>query len=188
MAAAVEVYKSNWWMFLLEGIVTLLFGIVAVANPGQTFLALAFFFGLYLVISGIITIIESLSSHRGNSGWIVSLILGALVTVLGIYLLQRPGLSLATFVTFAALALLVRGVIHAFEAFNGQYDAVFRVWHAIAAVVAVLASVFVWRYPVKGTLAFVWILGVFALINGPLLIAFSIEAKNGFGASSGRKR
>lgn len=182
MKANVSFYKNNWWMFLIEGIVTLLFGLVTVINPAQTFLTLSFFFGLFILVHGVVDIVIGLSGGRQRRSWIFSLVFGALQAVFGIYLLQRPGLSLATFVVFVALALLVRALAHAVEVFDSSYDAMVRTWQAIAAVVSGVASVMIWRYPVRGTLAFVWVLGVFAIINGPLMIAFSLEARNGFEA------
>jgi uncharacterized membrane protein HdeD (DUF308 family) len=178
----VTFYKNNWWMYMVGGLATLLLGIVAVVNPAQTFLTIAFFLGLYLVVAGIIDIIMSLSAARTKQFWIFGLILGAIQALIGIYILQRPGMAFNTFILFVALGLLVRGVVHAVESFDSKYDAVFRVWHVIAAVVSVLASVVIWRYPVQGTLAFDWVIGVFAIINGPLMIAFSLEAKKGFKA------
>lgn len=181
-AAVTQNYKQNWWMYLVSGIVTLLFGLVTVINPAVTFLTLSFFFGLFLVVTGAVEMVTALTSVKTKSLWFLTLALGAVTTVFGVYILQRPKLSLATFVVYAALSLLVRAVIHLVEAFDSSYDAVYRTWQVVAAVVAALASVFVWRYPVKGTLAFVWVLGLFALVNGPLMIAFALEAKNGFAA------
>jgi uncharacterized membrane protein HdeD (DUF308 family) len=129
---------------------------------------------------GVVNIVLSLSSSRVQSGWVFGMLLGALQALLGVYLLQRPGITLVTFVTFVALSLMVRGVMHFVEAFNGSYDAVYRTWQIIAGFVALVASLAIWRYPVKGTLAFVWILGGFALVNGALQIAFALEARNGF--------
>lgn len=177
---SVAFYKDNWWMYLILGLATLMFGFVAIINPAQTFLTLVFFFGLLLLINGVITIIIGLTSGRVRRSWIVSLLLGALEAGIGIYLLQRPQLALATFVIYAAIALMVNGIVHLVEAFDAQYDGVFRVWQVIASVVSFLAAIVIWRYPVQGTLAFVWVLGVYAIINGPLMIAFSLEAKKGF--------
>lgn len=177
---AVTYYKRNWWMFLVSGIVTLLFGVVTVLNPANTLLTLSFFFGLFLVITGVIDVTAALTGARAKSLWFLNLAFGAIVALLGVYILQRPGISIATFVVYAALALLVRGVIHAIEAFDSEYDAVYRVWQVIAAVVSIFASVMIWRYPVAGTLAFVWVLGVYALFTGPLMIAFAVEARHGF--------
>lgn len=179
-AAVVAQYKRNWWMYLVSGIVTLLFGFVTVVNPAVTFLWLSFFFGLFLLVTGTVDMVSALSSVKTKSLWFLQLAFGAVIAVFGVYILQRPKLSLATFVAYAAIALLVRAVIHLVEAFDSNYDAMYRTWQVIAAVVAALAAVVVWRYPVQGTLAFVWVLGVFALVNGPLQIAFALEAKNGF--------
>jgi len=177
---AATYYKRNWWMYLVSGIVTLLFGVVTVISPTVTLLSLSFFFGLFLVITGVIDVTAALTSAKAKSLWFLNLIFGAIVALLGVYILQRPGISIAAFVVYAAIALLVRGVIHAIEAFDSEYDAVYRVWQVIAAVVSILASVMIWRYPVVGTLAFVWVLGVYALFTGPLMIAFAVEARHGF--------
>ena len=180
-ASTLNFYKANWWMYLVAGISTLLLGVVTVVNPTVTALSLSFFFGLFLLITGVVDILTALSSSRTKKLWILELVFGGLAALIGVYMLQRPGLALTTFVVYVALSLIVRSAIHLVEFFDSQYDAVYRTWHAIAAAVSALAAVFVWRYPVKGTLAFVWIIGVFAIINGPLLIAFALEAKNGFG-------
>lgn len=177
---AATYYKRNWWMFLVSGIVTLLFGIVTVLNPANTLLTLSFFFGLFLVITGVIDVTAALTGARAKSLWFLNLAFGAIVALIGVYILQRPGISIATFVVYAAVALLVRGVIHAIEAFDSEYESVYRVWQVIAAVVSVFASVMIWRYPVAGTLAFVWVLGVYALFTGPLMVAFAVEARHGF--------
>jgi uncharacterized membrane protein HdeD (DUF308 family) len=182
MQTSVDSYKQNWWMYLVGGIVTLLFGLVTVINPAVTFLSLSFFFGLFLIITGSLEFINALTSIRTKSLWFLNLAFGAIIAGIGIYLIQRPKLTLATFVVYVALALLARAVIHLVEAFDSSYDAMFRTWQVIAAVVSALAAVIVWRYPVQGTLAFVLVIGVFALINGPLMIAFALEAKNGFAA------
>ena len=179
-AAVAENYKRNWWMYLVSGIITILFGLVTVVNPALTFVWLSFFFGLFLLITGSVDMVTALTSVKTKSLWFLQLVFGALVAMFGVYILQRPGLSLATFVAFVAISLLVRAVLHLVEAFDSAYDAMYRTWQVVAAVVAAFAGVLIWRYPVKGTLAFVWVLGVFALINGPLMIAFALEAKHGF--------
>lgn len=179
--ASVNFYKNNWWMYLVAGLTTLFLGVVTVVNPAVTALSLSFFFGLFLLITGVVDVITALSSSKTKKLWFLELAFGSVVALIGVYMLQRPGLVLTTFVVYVALSLLVRAVLHLIEFFDSDYDALYRTWQAIAAVVSALAAVFVWRYPVKGTLAFVWIIGVFAIINGPLLVAFALEAKNGFG-------
>jgi len=183
MQEEIELYKKDWWMFFVGGLITLLFGIVAVVNPAQTTASLGFFFGVYLLVGGAIEVVQSLTSAKAKSLWLLHLILGSLQVLIGIYILQRPLLALKTLIAFIALALLLRAVIHFVEVFDSAYDAVYRTWQGVAAVISLMACIVIWRYPIQGTLAFVWVLGVFALINGPILIAFSLEAKNGFSKS-----
>jgi len=44
-------------------------------------------------------------------------------------------------------------------------------------LVSLIAGIVVLRQPVAGGIAFVWVLGLYALISGPLMIALASEAR-----------
>jgi uncharacterized membrane protein HdeD (DUF308 family) len=41
-----------------------------------------------------------------------------------------------------------------------------------------VAGVWIWRYPIQGTLAFVWVLGIYAIVAGTLMIAIGGETRD----------
>lgn len=179
MRDAVAFYQKNWWLYLIQGIVTLLFGIVAVFEPTQVFAVLGFYFGLFLIFAGLADVVLGIAGAGKREAWWLTLLLGLLELGIGVYLFRRPGLSLATFIVFVAVSLLVRGIIALVEAFDRNLDSANKALYAISGVAGILASIIVWRYPIKGTLAFVWVLGLYALIVGPITIAFAFKAKHG---------
>lgn len=171
--------QANWWMFLVRGIVALLFGLVTIVAPETTLAILALSFGLFLLVSGVIDIIFGITSVNKREFWVLYLTLGVVQAGFGVYLLKRPGLTIAAFITFVALSLLFRGILEIASAFETKLDAGLKVLSVVAGVLTVLASIVIWRYPVVGSLAFVWVLGLYALISGPVWIAYSLEVRTG---------
>ena len=50
-------HNVNWWALLLRGIFAIIFGIIAFAWPGVTFLSIVFVFGFYTLMDGIFAIV-----------------------------------------------------------------------------------------------------------------------------------
>ena len=47
----------------------------------------------------------------------------------------------------------------------------------MSGVLYIVADVVIWRCPVKGTLAFVWVLGLSALVSGALMVTAAYGLK-----------
>lgn len=173
--------RKNWWMFLIRGIVATLFGLITIINPTTTAVFIVLTFGLFLLVSGITEVIYSISSLSQNKFWPVHLILGVIEAGFGVYLVQRPELTALVLVTFIALSLMFRGVLEIAAAFEPNLDGGLRVLNIVVGVLTILGGIIIWRYPVAGGFAYVWVLGLFALISGPIWIAYAIRARDGDG-------
>ena len=44
---------DNWWLLLLRGIASIIFGVIAFLWPGITLVALTYMFGIYAIIDGV---------------------------------------------------------------------------------------------------------------------------------------
>jgi uncharacterized membrane protein HdeD (DUF308 family) len=47
---------KNWWLFLLRGVLALIFGIAALFFPAAAFLSLVFVFGIFAFVDGVFTV------------------------------------------------------------------------------------------------------------------------------------
>lgn len=169
--------SSYWWVLTLRGISAILFGLAAVFWPGITLVTLVYLFSAFILATGIIGIVQGLTNvGRAGIDWILTLLLGFLEVGVGVYLLRHIEVSFETFILLIGFVLIVRGVLEVVVAFNEE-NSTTRTLLMIGGVAAALAGVVVLRQPVAGGVAFVWVLGVYALIAGPLLIALSIDAK-----------
>ncbi|MCA9327400.1 DUF308 domain-containing protein, partial [Candidatus Saccharibacteria bacterium] len=113
-------------------------------------------------------------------GWLVSLFVGVLQLGVGAYLVQRPALTALTVVTLVALVFVIQGVAYFLRTFlSGSLDSGQRLLSLVFAVLSLVAGVWLWRYPFQGSLAFVWLIGLYAIVAGAIQIASASELAEG---------
>ena len=165
----------------MRGIAAVLFGLAALFWPGLTLLVLIVFFGVYALIDGIFAIVAGI---RGSGGrrWLL-LAEGVLSVLAGLAVLFWPGIS----------ALVLLYVISFWAILTGLLRVVMAIWlrreidnewlMIMGGVLSVLFGVALGALPGVGLLSLVWLVGIYALIFGVALIAFSVM-KRGQHASS----
>ncbi len=171
-----ETLKANWWMLTVRGVALLLFGLVAVFWPGLTLVTFVYIFSAFILVSGLVGAITSLVSV-GKKGWLVGLLLSLLELGVGLYLVRHPLVSFGTIVLLLGLSFLVRGVFEIVSSLMGDNPATSKTLTIISGVLGVLVGIFVLNQPVASGVAFVWLVGLYSLITGPIVIALSLDAK-----------
>jgi hypothetical protein len=167
---------------VLRGVLAILFGIAAVFWPGLTVVTLLYLFATFLLISGLVGLVMGVV-HIGTPGTsvltkVMVLLLGMLQIGVGVYLLRHPHVTFATFILLIGFSLIVRGVFEVVEGLFEEGPSVYRVIMVIVGLLAVLAGIVVLFQPHVASVAFVWIIGIYALISGPLLIAAAMDTRN----------
>jgi CPA1 family monovalent cation:H+ antiporter len=89
MAARLGRAGQRWGWYLFEGIVSVALGVIALAYPGVTLLALVLFVALRAIILGVIELAAAFSGEAADHRWLLGLT-GALSVILGIVLLASP--------------------------------------------------------------------------------------------------
>jgi uncharacterized membrane protein HdeD (DUF308 family) len=115
--------------------------------------------------------------NRSAWGRLLLLLLGVGEVAVGVYLLRHPAVSFATFILIIGLTLIVRGVIELFAGVFGDGGPTYKTVMILGGLLAGIVGVILLFQPVSGGVAFVWVLGLYALITGPLMLAFAFEAK-----------
>jgi len=172
--------KSVWWMFVLAGLVSVVFGFVAVIWPHLTVGVLALLLAVFIGINGVVDLSRSMRKmvHSAFAGMLRAL-LGLLEVGVSVYLLRHigSGLAIATLALFIAISFVTRGVIGIVLAYDAKVSDSVRMYHFVTGGLAVLAGLVVAWYPGPATLTWVWVVGFFALVNGAMEIALGFMAK-----------
>lgn len=179
--------KNMWESLVLRGIAGILFGIAAVFWPGITLITLVYIFSIYILISGIIDIVESIRSISHGNSWLWKLLIGFAEIGVGVYLVRHPNVSFATLILLVGLVLIARGVFEVVLAMLEDYSATEKTLMIIGGALAVIVGIAILMQPASGGVAFVWVLGLYALLTGPMWIALGIDAKHTIEGKNKRK-
>src|SRR5262245_56306228 len=96
----------NWWTFVLRGLFALLLGLIAFLWPELTIISLAYVFGFYALMNGILALMAAWSNRR-HGRWGILLLEGLLGIAAALFTLISPELTaLALLVVIAAWAIL----------------------------------------------------------------------------------
>jgi uncharacterized membrane protein HdeD (DUF308 family) len=103
--------SSRWWMFLLEGLLNIGAGIVALSSPGLATLVLIYIIAAWAVITGILEIVAAIRlRHEITNEWFLAL--GGVLSIgLGILLFLQPAAGSLAIIWMIAGYALVFGIL-----------------------------------------------------------------------------
>jgi uncharacterized membrane protein HdeD (DUF308 family) len=183
MAVKQQELAVHWWALTLRGIAAIMFGVAAVFWPGLTLSALVYLVSAYVLFIGVINVVEGVLSIGKHRAWALTLILGLVEVGVGMYLVRHPHVTFATFILVAGLMFAAWGVIEVVAALAGDVaNATSKTIMVISGIVTFLVGILLLFQPVASGVAFVWLLGLYALITGPMLIALSLDVKHALDA------
>lgn len=178
--AAKTANNSLWGAMLVRGIAAVLFGIAAVFWPGITLVTLVYLFSAFILVNGIVGLVSGIMSSSSETG--TNRVLLVLVSILeigvGVYLLRHPGVSFATLVLLIGAVLVVHGLFEVIGGLFTGHGATNKMLTILSGAISLLVGLVVLVQPASAGVAFVWILGLFALLSGPLLIAMALDVKH----------
>ena len=173
--------KQLWGLAIGQGVLAILFGVVALFLPGLTVALLIVLFSIFILIWGIVGIINSLATIGKEKFWWLELVFSVLALGLAVYMLRNPIATAAVFIFFIGITFLVRGIVDILEGlFDGNRTGDNRLFRVIAGVIGILAGIITLANPISAGVAVVWVIGLYAVLYGSLLIAFSFKAQNEF--------
>ncbi|MCB0467885.1 MAG: DUF308 domain-containing protein, partial [Aequorivita sp.] len=93
------------------GILLLVTGLWTLASPAESFLALAIFFSITFLTSGILEIYFSISNRHNIKNWGWNLSFGIVTAVVGILLLINPAISMVTLPFYVGFIIMFRSIM-----------------------------------------------------------------------------
>jgi uncharacterized membrane protein HdeD (DUF308 family) len=156
-----EAVRRHWVLFLIQGLVMIVLGLVAIGEPMVASIAVALFAGWLFLFSGIIGLAGAFTSHRVPGYWcaLFSALLGVLI---GIYLIWRPLAGVLTLTLAVAIYFGAQGIAQIVTAIAQRRELRSWVWVVLGGAVNILlAALIISGWP--GTAE--WTLGLLFGIN-----------------------
>jgi len=101
---------KNWWLLLLEGLISLAAGIFVFAWPSITLLVLIYIVAIWAIITGIFEFLASLIATWAAPGKIFIGVTGVLSVILGIVIFSYPLFSITAAIWLIGIYALIVGL------------------------------------------------------------------------------
>jgi len=171
------ILARNWWALLLRGVVAVLFGILTFIWPGLTLAVLVLLFGAYVLVYGLFAIVAAMKVPARNKRWWVLLLEGIVGVVIGVLTFFWPAMTALALLYFIALWAIITGVLEIGAAIRLR-KSISNEWLLIVSgFLSTLFGLALIIMPVAGALAVVWLIGVYAIVFGVLLMGLSIRLR-----------
>jgi uncharacterized membrane protein HdeD (DUF308 family) len=165
-----------WWVFLIGGIASVIFGILAFMNPAAALLVLSMFFAAYVLVDGAVNIWGSIT-NRDKDGWWMLLLLGIVGVVVGGYALLNPPLSMLAFIYVVAFFAMFIGISSLYVGWKVRKEISGEWLLYISGIVSVLFALLIIFSPGVGGLSVTYMIATWAILSGVLRIVFAFKAR-----------
>lgn len=168
----------NWWTLALRGAIAILFGLLLFFFPGITLATAIFLFGLFALLGGILVVIAAIKDRQEYDRWWLLLSQGLIGIGIGLLTLFWPtAVTLIVLYVIAAWAIL-SGILEIVAAIQLR-RAIDNEWLlGLAGVLSVIFGLILVFWPVAGILAILWVIGIYAIIFGVLLLLLALRLRS----------
>jgi uncharacterized membrane protein HdeD (DUF308 family) len=169
---------QNWWLFLLRGVLGIIFGLIALIFPGPTMLSLVLLFSAYMLVDGIFAIVSAVRAiRRREDRWGLLIFEGLLNIAVGILAFLWPGITVIAFVILVAAWAIVSGGLMTAAGFRLNVDHG-RWWLILGGLLSIAFGALLIIAPLIGAVVLTWWIGAYAIAFGVALIIFSFKLRS----------
>jgi uncharacterized membrane protein HdeD (DUF308 family) len=184
-SAVANSLHAHWQLFLTEGIILFILGVLAIVVPPIATIAVAVLIGWLLLLSGVVGLISTLRMRSAPGFW-WSLLSAVIGIVAGVVLLRWPLSGALSLTLILTVFLVLEGIISILYAFEHKRELSGRWGFMLFSGVVDLCLAGIIFAGLPGTAA--WAIGLLVGINlvfgASALIAMALHARNIAPASS----
>lgn len=173
---ASDLCNRAWWVFLIGGIASVMFGVLAFASPGVGWLVLATFFAAWVLVDGAVNIWGALA-NRDKDGWWIILLLGVAGVLAGGYALLNPEVSMLVFVYVVAFVAMFIGITSLYLGWKIRREIPNEWILYLSGALSVLFALLILFNPGVGGVSVVYIIACWAILIGALRIWFAFRIR-----------
>lgn len=164
--------RRAYWLFTLRSSAAVLLGLLAFMWPHPTLLTLAWLFGAYALVDGLVAVYLSSANRKGDGNWWEIFFAGLFSMSIGFMTLLRPRLTWLALLLLIGVRAFVDGALAIAFAFrvrklvNGEWLV------SLAGALSVLFGFAVITIPLSGALALASLIAAYAMLFG--LVQFAL--------------
>jgi uncharacterized membrane protein HdeD (DUF308 family) len=172
---------KSWWVVLVVGVLSVLLGLLFLFWPGKTIVVIAVIFGVWLIVSGIVQLVQGFNSDLGTGERVLAVIVGVISIVLGV-LCFRGGITNGVYILslFVGFSFLFRGIWQFIIGLQNKGQSG-RGLLIIGGILGIIAGIIVLSAPFESLEVLALIMGIWLVIMGIIEVVYSFGIKKATG-------
>lgn len=164
------VFGQSWGIFLFRGIVTLLIGIMLLANPAVMITAFLIATGIFFAITGIAAVISAFRMPpQAKTRWVI-MFYGLISIIAGMIMFFNPAKAEVVIILVIAIWALFTGGGELASAVSMKASWKQKLLAGLTGLISVVFGFIFLTHPGDGLKAIAWVFGLYFVINGVFLI------------------
>lgn len=176
MRPMLDALARNWGLILLRGVLAILFGVLAILWPGITLITLVLLYGAFAFVDGVFSLIAAVRGGSPVPRWWLVLV-GVMGIGVGVITVLWPPVTALVLLMFIAAWAVVTGALQIYGAIKLRNEIEGEWWLVASGLLSVLFGVMLVAWPVAGGLAIAFVIGIFAIVYGVLMIGFGLRLR-----------
>ena len=164
-SAGMREMRWAWWIVFLLGVLAVIAGIVVVAKPSNSLTTLAVVSGIFILVDGIVAIVDASTGTTENRGLVA--ILGVVSVVVGILLVRHPIGGVKAVALLLGIWMIAAALVRVVAAFALPEH---RLRRLVAAVILAIAGIAIVSEPHIGYATLALIVGIGFIGYGATMI------------------
>lgn len=170
--------SRNWGWIFLRGVLAILFGILAWRHPVLAGLTLTFLWGWYALIEGVVSLVAAFQIRQSGKPMWPMVLMAVLGITAGVMTFFNPGMTMIALLMLIASWSVVIGGLKIVTAVRMRNEIEGEWLLGIAGLISVVFGIAMFVHPGAGALAVVWLISIYAIMFGVLLVIFSLKARS----------
>ncbi len=165
--------SQDSWHFAVRGVLTIVFGILALIWPNVTKLALVLLFGAFVLTDGSFTIATGIAARKYFKRWWALLLEGLTGIVIAVITFLWPNLTGLALMYFIAGWAILTGIFEIAAAIEFR-NLIPDEWVTfLMGLLSILFGILLFASPSAGALSIVWAIGFYAIFTGIMELVFA---------------
>lgn len=168
----------NWWVLLLRGIISIIFGLMLWTLPTVASIeTLVLVFGIFVLADGLLQIWTAIMERKEHENWVLLLLLGVVSIVAGVMTFAVPGITAIVLLFYIAAWAIAKGVLEIIAAIRLRKEITGEWLLILGGIFSIIFGGFLMTNPAAGAVALIWVIATYTFVFGAAFVALSFKLK-----------
>lgn len=170
--------KSNWIIFLVNGVIAILFGLLALLVPSETIKTMTIYFGLLILLGGLIMFYFSIKNLQAKKPYLLLMAEALFAILVGVIIVFYPKSTLQIFLIMIGIWASIMGLFQIIIAVQMKGKVTNHSMFTLNGVITLVFGLLLFFNPMGAIKALFIIIGLLALVAGLLLVYLGFKVRS----------